>query len=116
MRLKLSNKARKRVACAVTDETSADAHALAYFVGSDCAVDRLLLAGKPELAADLEVWQPPTLPIRGGALIERGLRQGPDVARTLQRIERRWVEAGFPSGAALEQIIQEALASAGSHE
>jgi poly(A) polymerase len=45
-------------------------------------------------------------------LIERGLTEGPVVARTLRRIEDRWVEAGFPKGAELERIVAEALASA----
>ncbi len=39
------------------------------------------------------------------------LRQGPAVARTLRRIEDRWVEAGFPHGDQFEAIVAEALAS-----
>jgi poly(A) polymerase len=45
-------------------------------------------------------------------LIERGLKEGPIVARTLKAIEERWVEAGFPRGEAFEKIVAEALASA----
>ena len=56
-------------------------------------------------AADIAVWQPPRLPIGGGALIARGLAEGPIVARTLKAIEDRWVEAGFPGGEAFERIV-----------
>jgi poly(A) polymerase len=47
-------------------------------------------------------------------LIERGLPQGPEVAKTLQAIERRWVDAGFPRGQELDLIINEELAAAKS--
>ncbi|HET6940525.1 MAG TPA: CCA tRNA nucleotidyltransferase [Sphingomicrobium sp.] len=112
VRLKLSNKARKRLACAVDPEQPANAQAVAYYAGMDCAVDRLLLAGDASVAAEIASWQTPKLPISGGTLIERGLTQGPVVAKTLQRIERRWVESGFPSGSDFERIVAEALASA----
>ena len=53
----------------------------------------------------------PRLPIGGGKLIARGVPEGPAVARTLRRIEDRWVEAGFPPGDAFERIVAEALAA-----
>jgi hypothetical protein len=34
------------------------------------------------------------------------------VARTLKQIEERWVAEGFPDDERLEQLVQEALASA----
>ena len=52
------------------------------------------------------------MPVSGGALIARGLVEGPIVARTLRQIEDRWVEAGFPDGDALEKIVSESLAKA----
>ncbi|HZC37820.1 MAG TPA: CCA tRNA nucleotidyltransferase [Sphingomicrobium sp.] len=111
-RLRLSNKARKRVGCAAASELFSSPGALAYRVGTDCAVDRLLLAGNMQEAATIAGWKPPKLPVSGGALIARGLPEGPIVARTLRRIEDRWVEAGFPMGAPLEHIISNALANA----
>lgn len=108
-RLKLSNKARKRLACAAQADLSSSPQALAYRVGNDCALDRLLLAGKPDHAAAIAGWKAPHLPIGGGALIARGLAEGPEVARTLKRIESAWVEAGFPDGAALESIVSAQL-------
>jgi poly(A) polymerase len=107
-RLRLSNKAKKRLACAA-GEIGSSTQALAYRVGIECAVDRLLLSGRAREAADIARWHAPRLPISGGALIKRGLPEGPVVARTLRTIEDRWVEAGFPSGAAFERIVADAL-------
>jgi poly(A) polymerase len=111
-RLRLSNKARKRVGCAAGTELSSSHHALAYRIGTECAVDRLLLAGKTAEAADISSWKPPRLPISGGNLIARGLAEGPIVARTLRQIEDRWVNEGFPRGAAFEHIVSESLETA----
>ena len=111
-RLKLSNKARKRLSCAANAELGASTKAMAYRVGAECAVDRLLLAGKAKEASVLTEWAVPRLPITGGALIERGLDAGPTVARTLRRIEDRWVDAGFPRGSELEGIIDSELIAA----
>jgi poly(A) polymerase len=94
-RLRLSKKAVKRLALAA-ERGSGDPKRLAYRIGTDSAVDRLLLAGEPVEA--LDGWQPPRLPLTGGDLIAMGLEAGPQVARTLQEVEREWVEAGFPAG------------------
>ena len=109
-RLRLSNKARKRLACAESSDPSSSPHALAYRQGTDCAVDRLLLAGRTADAAAVSRWEAPRLPIAGGSLIKRGVAQGPAVARTLRRIEDRWVDEGFPTGDAFERIVNETLA------
>ena len=111
-RLRLSNKARRRLACAAVRLPELTSQALAYRVGVDCAADRLLLAGRSADAAQLEGWRAPRLPIGGGALIARGLAEGPIVARTLRTIEDRWVEAGFPRGDEFETIVADALAAA----
>ena len=111
-RLRLSNKARKRIGCSADPNIAGDPNALAYRVGVQCAVDRLLLAGRPLEAAAIAGWHPPRLPIGGGALIKRGLPEGPIVAQTLRRIEDRWVEAGVPTASALEEIIETSLAEA----
>jgi len=111
-RLRLSNKARKQLACAAAAARTELPEALAYRLGTACAVDRLLLAGRAEEARNISTWKAPRLPISGGALIGRGLPEGPVVARTLRRIEDRWLEAGFPEGEEFEQIVADALASA----
>lgn len=109
-RLKLSNRAKSRIRCASEPEI-ADPRAAAYRHGVECAVDRLLLAGKPSQASALASWTPPRLPTSGGALIKRGLAEGPAVSRALRGIEDRWVAAGFPSGAEFEAIVAEVLSS-----
>lgn len=114
VRLKLSNKARKRLACAVIRDVRSEPEALAYRLGTDCAVDRLLIADQPEMAARINGWRRPRLPVRGGALIARGLPEGPIVAQTLRRIEARWIDEGFPDGDALEAIVSDALFEASS--
>jgi poly(A) polymerase len=72
-------------------------------------VDRLLLAGQAREASEIAAWKPPRLPIGGGALIKRGLVEGPVVSSTLRTIEERWIAAGFPAGAEFEAIVTEAL-------
>jgi poly(A) polymerase len=111
-RVRLSNTGRKRLACAAAEELHSSPQALAYRLGTHCAVDRLLLAGKPAEASEIAAWHPPRLPISGGALIERGLPQGPIVAQTLRRIEDRWVKSGFPKGPEFDKIADDALEQA----
>lgn len=111
-RLKLSNKARKRLTVAADQDLDGSPRALAYWIGPEGAIDRLLLAGRIEDVAAVAAWLPPKLPIAGGALIKRGLAPGPAVARTLQAVERRWVAEGFPDGEGFNSIVAEALAGA----
>ena len=110
-RLKLSNKARKRMALAADGDLSTNRQALAYWIGTESAQDRLLLAGRPADAAALRDWPVPRLPITGGQLIKRGVPQGPLVAKTLKAIERAWVAAGFPAGDGFEKIVRQATQS-----
>jgi poly(A) polymerase len=112
VRLRFSNKARKRLGCSAIADLGGSPRALAYEVGTDCAVDRLLLAGKVEEAAEVASWKAPRLPISGGALIARGLSEGPIVARTLKAIDRRWVAEGFPTGEKFEEIVSDELRNA----
>jgi poly(A) polymerase len=112
VRLRLSNKARKRLACAAEAVADGSPQALAYRVGVECAVDCLLLSGHSKPAAEIASWHSPRLPISGGGLIKRGLSEGPIVAKTLRRIEDRWVDAGFPTGEAFQEIVEDELAVA----
>ena len=111
-RLRLSNKARKRLGCVAEPEVGPSPRALAYRIGVQCAADRFLLSGQPGEAAAIAAWHTPRLPISGGVLIKRGLAEGPLVARTLREIEDRWVDAGFPGGDAFDRIVEGALKSA----
>ena len=108
-RLRLSNKARKRLACIAERDLGANPQALAYRVGTECGTDRLLIAGEHAKAAAITGWRVPRLPIGGGKLIARGVPEGPAVARALRRIEDLWIDAGFPHGEEFERIVARAL-------
>lgn len=112
VRLRLSNKARKRLACAGSEDLGFSPQALAYRVGAECAVDRLLLAGRPGDISAIASWHRPRLPISGGQLIKRGIAEGPIVAKTLRSIEDQWLKAGFPAGEEFEKIVARELAKA----
>jgi len=108
-RLKLSNLQRRRLDSAMLAPDSAP-RALAYRIGVDFAVDRLLLAG--ESTGDLDGWVPPRLPLSGGQLVAKGLAAGPDVARTLRRVEGRWIAEGFPDAERVIAIADDEVAHA----
>ncbi len=103
-RLRLSRKAAKRLVSAAERDPGdrSDPRALAYRIGADQAADRLLLLdGGDRLPVEeigrLSRWSRPRFPLTGGDLIAMGLEPGPIVARTLQAIEREWIESGFPA-------------------
>lgn len=111
-RLKLSNAQRKRVGVALGDAADHPL-ALGYRLGVESAVDRLLLTGDPAAAAKVAGWTRPSLPLTGGALVERGLARGPDVARALRQVEDRWIAEGFPdaerTAAIADAVVDQAL-------
>ena len=111
-RLKLSNKARKRLIVALDDaDSELPPRALAFRIGVEGTVDRILL--NPARAVDdlapLQGWAPPQLPIGGGALIARGLPPGPDVAKALGEVQRIWVEEGFPDADRVAEIADQTV-------
>lgn len=106
-RLKLSNKQRQRLENAALPP-DAEPRPLAYRLGVDFALDRLLLAGSDVTA--ISEWTPPILPLSGGQLVAKGVKAGPDVAKTLRRIQNRWVAEGFPDAARVAAIADEEVA------
>jgi poly(A) polymerase len=106
-RLKLSNTNRKRVVAATQGIGDEGPRALAYRHGVAGAIDRLLIAGAD--VAPIADWSPPAFPISGGALVERGLRKGPDVAAMRRRIETQWIAEGFPDQARVDAIADKAV-------
>jgi len=108
-RLRLSGAQRKRlvVAAARTDR-SLDPRALAYRLGREEAIDRLLLAG--EDISSLLGWEIPQLPLKGGEIVARGIMAGPEVARIMKEIERRWIAEGFPDRRRVQAILEDQLA------
>jgi poly(A) polymerase len=107
-RFRLSGAQKKRlVNAARRDSTPGDARALAYRLGMEQALDRLLLAGAD--TAPLKDWAIPTFPLKGGDIVARGIKAGPQVARTLCEIEDRWVAEGFPDKARADELLREAI-------
>lgn len=110
-RLRLSKAQRARLISA-SERLASDGdnpQALAYALSVPFAVDRLLLLG--EDARALIGWEPPTFPLKGGAIVARGVGAGPEVARILQTVERQWVAEGFPDERRVEAILSEVLSS-----
>ena len=109
-RLKLSNADRKRLIAATYGPGDEGPRGLAYRAGHASALDRLLLSGEPvDMVRD---WTPPAMPLTGGALVARGLAKGPDVARTLKKLEARWIAGGFPPAvpdAWIDQAVADAI-------
>lgn len=110
-RLKLSKVATKRLVLAA-GRAASDAEApraLAYRIGLEGAVDRLMLGGHAAALVALRGWSVPTFPITGGAIVARGIKAGPDVARLLQQAEAQWVAEGFPDQPRAEAIADEVV-------
>ena len=110
-RLRLSTAQRKRLALAAArrPEDGSDPRALAYRLGRAEALDRLALTdGDP---SSLAGWDVPSFPLKGGAIIARGVSAGPEVARLLRRVEDRWVARQFPgpveTTALLDTVLEE---------
>jgi poly(A) polymerase len=101
-RLRLSNADRKRLIAASDGPGSEGPRGLAFRVGREIAIDRLLLAGQSiDALAD---WTPPRLPISGGDLVARGIARGPEVARALRQVESQWIAEGFPDATRVAEI------------
>jgi poly(A) polymerase len=108
-RLRLSAAQRKRlVTAAARDGEPGDARTLAYRLGRDEAVDRLLLAGAG--IGELAGWDIPQLPLKGGEIVARGVSAGPEVARILRAVEDRWVAEGFPGRERVLAMLEARLA------
>jgi poly(A) polymerase len=81
--------------------------ALAYRLGLDAAFDRLLLTGVD--TSSLRNWTIPSFPLKGGAIVARGVKAGPEVARILQAVEAHWIAVGFDD-AAIPALLDAELA------
>lgn len=109
-RLKLSKAERQALTSAIRPDFVEGPLALAYRIGPERALDRLLVAGDVAGAMAAMAWTPPRLPLSGGSLIGRGLSKGPDVAKALRRIEDRWIAEGFPDDSRAGQIADSVVA------
>jgi len=111
-RLRLSKAHRARLLGALGDGPIEPREA-AYRLGAPVAIDQILLGdGHVEAARDLAAWTPPRLPIKGGAIVARGIGEGPEVARLMQEVEARWIAEGFPNKARVDEIADTVVAQA----
>jgi poly(A) polymerase len=109
-RLKLSNADRRRLIAATAGPGEEGPRALVYRTDPQIGLDRLLLAGAD--VSPVLGWTAPRLPISGGALVSRGITNGPGVARALREVETRWIAEGFPPADRVDAIADEVVAQA----
>ncbi|HET9628304.1 MAG TPA: CCA tRNA nucleotidyltransferase [Novosphingobium sp.] len=113
-RLRLSTAQRKRLVTAAGRShplagAAENPRELAYRLGREQAIDRLLLAGQ-DLAGVAE-WEIPQLPIKGADIVARGIGAGPQVAKILRAVEARWIAEGFPPADRVQELLAETLAT-----
>ena len=105
-RFRLSTAQKKRLMSAA-GRSSNPPRALAYRLGLDQALDRLLLTGG-DIAA-LSGWTIPAFPLKGGEIVARGVKAGPQVARLMREVEAQWIAEGFPDALRVSQLLDAAL-------
>ncbi len=109
-RFRFSNQQKKRLVTAAERlGEPGEARALAYRLGHQQALDRLLLFGAD--ISSLEDWEIPAFPLKGGEIVARGVAAGPEVARIMQAVEAKWISEGFPDRDRIEQILADELAT-----
>ncbi|HEY0596013.1 CCA tRNA nucleotidyltransferase [Sphingopyxis sp.] len=110
-RLRLSTRQRKHLAVLAghRGDIARPARQLAHAVGIEAARDVHLLAGDAVAARDLEDWQVPALPVKGGDIVARGIAAGPDVARILKAVEAAWVAEDFPGAARVAELVDQKI-------
>jgi poly(A) polymerase len=109
-RFRLSTAQKKRLGSAAGRGVASNGTVLelAYRIGRLQAVDRLLLSGQDIDA--VQNWEIPAFPLKGGQIIARGVKTGPDVSRILRTVEDRWITEGFPADGRVAAILDEVLA------
>ena len=108
-RFRLSGAQKKRLVLAAgRGAQDGDARPLAFRLGRESALDRLLCE-EGEVQAILD-WEIPVFPLKGGQIVAAGIKAGPEVARTLRAIEDRWIAEGFPDEARVTAMLDEEIA------
>jgi hypothetical protein len=90
----------------------ANAQSFAYFAGSECAVDRLLLGGEAERAKVIAEWSHPSFRLAEARLSIAVWNPVPSLQRRCNRSSAGGWRRAFPAGADFEQLVAEELASA----
>ncbi len=109
-RFRVSVAQKKRlISAAKRSSEQGNPRTLAYRLGMEQALDRLLLTGTD--TAPLKGWTIPTFPLKGGQIVARGVAAGPEVARILRTVEDRWVAEGFPPEDVVARLLDETFAA-----
>ena len=109
-RFRVSVAQKKRlIGAAKRAHEQGDPRALAYRLGMEHALDRLLLTGSD--TAPLKDWVIPVFPLKGGQIVAHGVAAGPEVARILRVVEDRWIAEGFPPEEVVARLLGEILAA-----
>ena len=107
-RLRLSIAQRKHLALVAARKVpDANPRRLAYIVGREAAIDRLLITGGDTTA--LLDWDIPQFPLKGGMIVARGVSAGPEVARILRTVETQWIHENFPDEARVTALLDAAI-------
>ncbi len=116
-RLRFSKANRGRLIGANLDAYNHPPREAAYYQSSEIAIDQYLIWAETDeeavaVATDLSQWPRPAFPIKGGAIVARGVEKGPEVATLMLQIEARWVREGFPGPERVKEIADELVAQA----
>jgi poly(A) polymerase len=125
-RLRLSNVEHERLISmgdawwSIKPSDEKAARVLLYRVGSQCFIDRVLVAWarSHEGAADKnwktlaelqQRWAVPVFPLKSADFISRGIEQGPGLGTALRAAEEAWIAADFPMDMRSLQDIADAV-------
>lgn len=114
-RLRLSSRQRKHLSALAAYRAVAlpPPRQLAHKIGIEAAIDAYLLAAGSDEAADaaqsLAGWTVPTLPLKGGEIVARGVTVGPEVAALLKAVEAAWVAEDFPDAARVAALLDQKI-------
>lgn len=61
----------------------------------ELAEDRVMNGYAPQALKIIQKWEIPDLPVTGHDLMKAGIKEGPELGRTLAAIEDWWIEGGF---------------------
>lgn len=110
-RLRLSTRQRKYLAAVAghRGNTARPIRQLAHAIGTEAARDVHLIAVESAAVRDLNGWEVPQLPVKGGDIVARGIAVGPEVARILKDVEAAWVAEDFPDAARVAELVDQKI-------
>ncbi|MDR6832816.1 MULTISPECIES: CCA tRNA nucleotidyltransferase [unclassified Sphingopyxis] len=110
-RLRLSTRQRKYLAAVAghRGNTARPIRQLAHAIGTEAARDVHLIAVESAAVRDLNGWEVPQLPVKGGEIVARGIAVGPEVARILKDVEAAWVAEDFPDAARVAELVDQKI-------